>query len=181
MLDVGRKEGCKHGKNLLGHDDCGHGAQENRVAAQESEEFCGGSQDLPGHEGPTADDRGEQLAAADVDVLGAEGDEVVCGADGVCRDVDAQRDDDQADCAKSRGRAAGVRSRVGPEADDHDRVPLHLAVGRLRCCGGEDAEETDEGWGCVLVGCWQSARGQCILKMTGMTKAWMFCELGFFE
>ena len=68
---------------VVAHEDRCHGTQENRISTEESEEFRGRSQDLPGDETPASDHGSEELTAADVDVPGAEGHEVVGRADRV--------------------------------------------------------------------------------------------------
>lgn len=161
----------KGASNILGDQNGRHGSQEDGVAAQESQEFGRRREDFPlssevskkalithvvllsligdrrlthRNESPAADDGSEQLAAADVDVFGAERHQVVGRADRVGRDVDAERDDDQADRGEGGGRAPAVRARVQPHADDVDGIPHDLAVRGLGRGGGEDAEKTDD-------------------------------------
>ena len=68
---------------VVGHEDGCHGTQEYGVAAEESKELGGRGKDLPGDESPATNDGSKELTTADVDVLGAEGHEVVGCADGV--------------------------------------------------------------------------------------------------
>ena len=70
-------------------EDGSHGTKKDGVPTQERQELSSRSQDLPRDEGPRADESGEELTAADVDIAWAEGHQVVRGADGVRRDVDA--------------------------------------------------------------------------------------------
>ena len=95
-------------------------------------------------ETPATNNSSEQLTTTDVDVPRAEGHKIIGCADGVGRDVDAERDNDQADGCKGGGRATSVRSGFHPLVDYHDRVPDDLAVGRLSGGCGEDAEEADD-------------------------------------
>ena len=97
------------------------------------------------HKEPAADESSKDLATADVDVARQEGHEVVGGADGVGRDVDTERDDDEADGAKRSGGAATAGAAVHPVHDDVDGVPQDIAVRDLGGGGGEDAQQADDG------------------------------------
>ena len=96
---------------------------------------------------PATNESGKQLTTADVDVLGTERHEVVGRAYGVRRNVDTERDDDQADGAKGGGSAATVGPRLLPKIDYYDGIPDDLTICRLRRCGGEDAKKADNSYG----------------------------------
>lgn len=70
-----------HDPKVRQHDG-GDGAEEDGVGRHEVEEGAGRGEDLPGHERP-AEERGEQLAAADVDEAGHERHQVVGGRERV--------------------------------------------------------------------------------------------------
>lgn len=93
---------------------------------------------------PATNNGSKQLTTPNVDILGAEGHEVVGRADGVCRDVDTKGNDNQADGAKGGSCAAGMRARCGPELDDFNGVPDDFAICRLSGCGSEDAEQAND-------------------------------------
>lgn len=150
IVHVGHRDFSLSHDKVIRHEDRRHGSQEDGVAAEEGEEFRGGREDFPGDERPAAEHRGEDLAPADVDVFRAKGHQVVGGADAIGGDVDAERHDDEADGGKGGGCATPGGARGHPEGDDFDGVPHDLAVGRLCGGGGEDAEETDDGWGNVV-------------------------------
>jgi hypothetical protein len=92
---------------------------------------------------PATNDGSKQLTTSDIDVLRAERHEIVGCAYGVGRDIDTEGDDDQADGAKGGSSAATVGPRFHPESDNHDGVPDHMAICRLRGSGSEDAKQTN--------------------------------------
>jgi len=91
------------------------------------------------HADPSTNESSEQLTAANVDVLRTERAEIVGGRDGVGRDVDTERDNEQAYCAKGRSSSATV-AQITPTLDDDNRVPNDRAICFFGCCGSEDAE-----------------------------------------
>lgn len=137
-----------------------------------------GSRCTDRNEGPRADEGGEQLPATDIDVLWRKGHEVVGGADGVRGDVDAERDDDEADGSKGSGGAATVGACFQPFTDNVDGVPHHLAVGGFGGSGGENTQQADDGCSFMVSAGLPMGKQGCLLKMNGMTMAWMFCALG---
>lgn len=130
---------------VVAHENRCHGPQKDGVASDESKERRSGFEDLPGDKRPATDKGCEQLAAADVDVLGGEGHEIVGSTDGVCGDVDAEGDDDQADGAECSGSTSAAGARLHPQADDLDGVPDDFTVCCLSGSGGEDAEQANDG------------------------------------
>lgn len=94
---------------------------------------------------PCTNDSSQELTTPNVDVLWTKGDKVVGGTDGVCRDVNTERDDEQANGAKGRCSAATMRARSSPIIYDFNRIPDDPAIGCLSRCSGEDAEKTDDG------------------------------------
>ena len=88
---------------------------------------------------PATNNGSKNLTTADVNVLGAERHEVVCCADRVGGDVDAERDDEQGNGAESGSSAATVGPVRHPQTDDLDGVPDDLAVCCLSGCSSEDA------------------------------------------
>lgn len=123
MLTTLRWDAQSAGCHLLSNENRSHWAQEDGVARQESKELGGRSEDLPRHECPAANDRGEDLSTANVDVLWTEGHEIVGGRDGVGRNVDTERDDDQTDGSESGRSTTSVRSSRAPVRDDINGVP----------------------------------------------------------
>ena len=118
--------------------DGGDGAEEDAVGGHEVQEPARGREDLPGDQGP-GDEGAEELAAADVDVGGEHGGEVVGGREAVGGDVDAQRGEAEGDPGEE---PAGA---VGPVGDQGGRVPVQGAVVRFSGGGAGDADEGDEG------------------------------------
>ena len=98
-----------------------------------------------GNKAPATNDGSKKLTTADVDVLWAEGHEIIGRADGVGRDVDTKGDDEQADGAKGSSCSATVGPRFHPEADNYDRVPDDLAIRRLGGRGSENAKQANNG------------------------------------
>ena len=92
-------------------------------------------------ERPAAEDRAEDLAAADVDVAREEDGHVVRGGERVGGDVGAERGEHEGERGKERGRA------VVPLVDERERVPEHLAVQDDACRGHGDARESDQSEG----------------------------------
>ena len=95
---------------------------------------------------PATNDGSKKLTTANVDVLGAEGHEVVGSTYRVGRDVDTEGDDDQADGAKGGSSTAAVGPRFHPQADDYDGVPDDLAICRLSGSGSEDAKQSNNSY-----------------------------------
>lgn len=78
-VDAVRDVHVRDGQDLAVHDpvvgdeDAGDGRQPDGVAGHEVHEGLGGDEDVPGGHGPGAEDGADELAAADVDVLGGGG------------------------------------------------------------------------------------------------------------
>ena len=64
VIHVGYGDVATANDVVIRDEDACHGAEENGVSAQESEEFRGGRENFPGHESPAADDGGEELTTA---------------------------------------------------------------------------------------------------------------------
>lgn len=120
------------------HQDRGDGTQEDAVRRHEVEEAARGRQDLPRHHDPR-DQGADELAAADVDVAGAQRGQVVGGREAVGGDVDAQRGEGEGEAGEEAARSARP---VGHQAG---WVPVQRTV--LGLSGGRagDADEGDEG------------------------------------
>lgn len=131
---------------------------------------------------PAANNCSKQLTAANVDVLRAEGHEVVGCTDGVGRDIDTEGDNEQADGAEGRSSSASMRARFTPLAYDDDGIPDDFAICCLRSCSSEDTEQANNCYSSIdLVKIHARVGGEDSLKMQGMTKAWTFCALGVLE
>ena len=83
------------------------------------------------------------MTTADVDVLGTERHEVVGCAYGVRRDVDTERNDDQADGTKGGSSAATVGPGRLPKIDNYNGIPDDFTICRLSRRGGEDSKKAD--------------------------------------
>ena len=97
------------------------------------------------YECPTADDSSKQLTTADIDILGAEGHQIVGRTDRVGRYVNTKGDDEQANGAKGCSSPASVCTRGRPIINNEDGIPLNLAVDGLGSCSSEDTEKADDG------------------------------------
>ena len=130
---------------VIRHQDRSHGTQEDSVATEESEEFLCRRKDLPWNTGPCTNESSEDLTAANVDVLRAEGHEIVGCADGVGGDVDTESNDQQTDSGKCSSSAASMRTACLPVVDDLDWIPFDPIACWLSSGSGENAEKTDDG------------------------------------
>jgi hypothetical protein len=98
-------------KECLLKDENGcHWSQEDCISTEESKEFRGRCQNLPGYKSPRTDDSSENLTTTNVDVLGCKRHEIVCGTDGVGGDVDTEGNNDQANSTE----CSGCSTTVGP-------------------------------------------------------------------
>lgn len=79
---------------VVGDEDRCHGAQEDGVSTEESDELCGRFENLPRNESPGTDEGGKQLAPANVDVPGSKGHEVVGSRDRIRGYVDTEGNND---------------------------------------------------------------------------------------
>jgi hypothetical protein len=72
---------------------------------------------------PATNDSSKQLSTADIDIFRPEGHKIVCGANGVGRDIDTESDNDQADGAKSGCGAATMGPACHPQIDNVNGIP----------------------------------------------------------
>lgn len=128
---------------VICHENSGHRSREDRVAAKESKELLRGCEDLPRNPSPCTDECRKDRTSKDVDILGAESYKVVCCADGIGRDVDAEGENDQANRAKSSSGSSSMRPRSLPVIHDHNGIPDNMAISWFCCRSCGNAEQTD--------------------------------------
>lgn len=145
VVHVGYRNIATSSDIVVRHQDRSHWTQEDGVATKESEELLCRRKNLPRNTSPGTDDSSQDLTSADVDILGAEGDEIVGCADGIGRNVDTEGHNQQTNGGECSSCATSMRTASLPIADDLDWVPLDVTISWFGSGSCEDTEKTDDG------------------------------------